>query len=255
MNPNSLLAMNEEQQRRLLLDKARGGIPGLPAGLITNQAMNLAPPVQLPQLRNMAPAPPTPAQLAAAQNMTAGTEGTWGQAMALPALTMGGRPGPMQSMGQMTAAGAAGAPPAGPPPMMPGAPAAAAAARQNPAWYDAMTSGIVGGSIGALGQSPWGVGVGAGLGALAAYMKRRRDTPRPMDEKLPAVVPMRTGGLVKPRPKISPLATVVRMAAGGAAKERLGYPRTSPPKKGANPFSGKSKGGGKATRGLNFKVT
>ena len=189
-----------------------------------------------------APAPVLPPALptTAASPM----EAQWQNKMAPPPLTFGGVPGAEgMSQAAMVQAGALGAPPPGRAPMMPGAPPPQ---KGNPMWYDAMTKGMGMAGIGAATGSPIGLGVGAGLGVLSEFMKRRREQAanRPFSER------MSVGGLIKQKPR-----EPIRLAAGGAAKQRQGYPRTVAPKVKGNPFLGSAKGGGKATRGMKFKTT
>jgi hypothetical protein len=243
--------LTDEQKKQMML-QAQGQIPGMPSGLITQAAMNNAPNA-LPTL----PGPPqSPASIAAAQQANA-MEAPWANKMAPPPLGFGTRPGAPMSPGDIAAAGAPGAPPM----TMPNVPGAPPPPRQTPGWMNALIGGMAGAGIGGQSGTGWGMGAGAGagvgLGALANWLKQRREGSkqrRPFDEA-EAAPALAKGGLIqarKPRPP-KPLATLVRMAAGGAAKERQGYPRTTPPKKGSNPFKGIARGGGKATRGMNFK--
>lgn len=258
MNPGSLVNpylnsdnLTDEQKQRLLM-QARGGIPGMPSGLITQAAMNAAPNA-LPTL----PGPPQSPASIAAQQQASMLEAPWQKQAALPPLSYGTLPGAPPTPSSIVAAGAPGAPVVAPPVIT----AARPASGPKPAspWLSMLLGAMGGGGIG--GQTGMGLGMGAGigLGALAGWLKNRREK-QIWDEKNPAppATPMATGGVVraqpkpKPRPQ-KPLATVVRMAAGGAAKQRHGYPRTTAPRKLTNPFKGIARGGGKATRGMNFK--
>lgn len=255
-NPYMNSAMLTDEQKKQMLLQAQGQIPGMPGGHITQAAMDNAPSA-LPML----PGPPQSAASIAASQQANALENPWAAKMAPPPLGFGTRPGVPQTPAEIAAAGAPGAPVV-PGPQMPGAPPPP---KQTPGWYNALIGGMAGAGIGGQSGTGWGMGAGAGvgvgLGALANWMKNKREQPkrRPFDESgLPGPAPaFATGGLIKARKPLAPkpLATVVRMAAGGAAKERLGYPRTTPPKKLSNPFKGIARGGGKATRGMQFKVT
>jgi hypothetical protein len=133
---------------------------------------------------------------------------------------------------------------------------------------------MLGAGIGASSGSGLGTAVGGGAGLLAAYMNRRRQQragggvvgksaeagekkkPKKEEKKPPKKqVPKSQRG----KPAAKSADNTLRLAGGGAAKQRLGYPRTRPPKKNlGNPLSGKSvalksRGGGLAKRGMGFK--